>query len=523
MIYIEKSAKVETNVKGLEQNFKIAMNSKTFRLLSDTLYSDKIKAIIRELSCNAYDSHVEANNLKETFEVKLPTIIEQEFSIRDYGVGLSEDKLTSLYLTYGESTKDDPNNEISNQLVGCFGIGSKSPFAYVDMFNVGSYYNGELKVYTVFLDNGIPKCLKIHTSKTEEKNGLRISFAVQEKDIEQFKQKAIEVFKWFQIKPKINIELNYSKEEFYIDNKDYSFNINNSQRDIYALQGNILYPIDLNFVSRKDVPAGTIYLKFNIGEFSFAPSREALSYDEKTIKNIQDKLNNVKKDILDIIYKDISSSKTKVEFHKKYKTIYNKTFFDVNYMLTRGLYNFNNEQLKHYEVMYNSFLNGILNYKIFLYNEKDKNFKSLRVTKYMKQNKSSYLLYEKYNIIYNDLNIIDNNIIKKIATFFKDKKDFLLIDEPLKTIENIYDKSEYFVLSKLFNKEDLVTIKSNTKKRTNQIDGFSYYNEDFNLSKTFNDKKDYLVIYYSSKKAGYIDFSLENIFYSIHSNNLNHE
>jgi hypothetical protein len=77
------------------------------------------------------------------------------------------------------------------------------------MFNVGSYYNGELKVYTVFLDNGIPKCLKIHTSKTEEKNGLRISFAVQEKDIEQFKQKAIEVFEWFKIKPKINFWFNF--------------------------------------------------------------------------------------------------------------------------------------------------------------------------------------------------------------------------------------------------------------------------------------------------------------------------
>lgn len=518
MIYIEKSAKVETNVQGLEQNFKIAMNSKTFRLLSDTLYSDKIKAIIRELSCNAYDAHVEANNLKETFDVKLPTIIDQEFSIRDYGVGLSEEKLTSLYLTYGESTKDDPNNEISNQLVGCFGIGSKSPFAYVDMFNVGSYYNGELKVYTVFLDNGIPKCLKIHTSKTEEKNGLRISFAVQEKDIEQFKQKAIEVFEWFQIKPKINIELNYSKKEFYIDNKDYSFSIGNVQRGFYAIQGNILYPIDSSFVSRKDITSGAIYLKFDIGEFSFAPSREALSYDEKTIKNIQDKLDNVEKDILDTIYEDISSSKTKIEFHRKYRTLYHGTSFNINYMQTKGLYNFNNEQLKHYDIMYNSFLNDISNYKIFLYDEKEKIYRSVRVTKYMKQNKSSYLLYEKYNIIYNDLNITDNNIIKKIATFFKDKKDFLLIEEPLETIEKVYDKNEYLVLSKLFNKEDLLTIKSNTKNRINKIDGFSYYNEDFNLNKTFNDKKDYLVIYYSSKKAGYIDFTLENIFYSIHSN-----
>ena len=96
MIYIEKSAKVETNVQGLEQNFKIAMNSKTFRLLSDTLYSDKIKAIIRELSCNAYDSHVEANNLKETFEVKLPTLIEQEFSIKKV-----EKRTTSFFTSNG--------------------------------------------------------------------------------------------------------------------------------------------------------------------------------------------------------------------------------------------------------------------------------------------------------------------------------------------------------------------------------------------------------------------------------------
>ena len=187
-------------------------------------------------------------------------------------------------------------------------------------------------------------------------------------------------------------------------------------------------------------------------------------------------------------------------------------------MQTKGLYNFNNKQLKHYDIMFNSFLNDISNYKIFLYDEKEKIYRSVRVTRNIKQNKGMYLLSKKYNIVYNDLHIIDNTMIKKIANLFKDKKDFLLIEEPLETIEKVYDKNEYLVLSKLFNKEDLLTIKSNTKNRINKNDNISYFNEEFNLSKTFNNKKDYLVIYYSSKKAGYIEFTLENIFYSIHSN-----
>ena len=40
--------------------FTIRTSAKAFKVLSDNLYSDKITAVIRELSCNAYDSHVQA-------------------------------------------------------------------------------------------------------------------------------------------------------------------------------------------------------------------------------------------------------------------------------------------------------------------------------------------------------------------------------------------------------------------------------------------------------------------------------
>ena len=59
-------------------------------MFADKVYSHKERAIIRELSCNAHDSHVMAGTTHIPFEVHLPTQLEPYFSIRDYGTGLTE-------------------------------------------------------------------------------------------------------------------------------------------------------------------------------------------------------------------------------------------------------------------------------------------------------------------------------------------------------------------------------------------------------------------------------------------------
>lgn len=119
-----------SNVKETGQ-FRIRNSAKAFSILSSGLYANKIRAIIRELSCNAYDSHVAAGKSTEKFLVHLPNTFEPYFSIRDYGTGLSHDQVVNIYTTYFESTKT-----ASNEFIGALGLGSKSPFSYTDNFTV---------------------------------------------------------------------------------------------------------------------------------------------------------------------------------------------------------------------------------------------------------------------------------------------------------------------------------------------------------------------------------------------------
>lgn len=55
---------VETHSSGITSSsgFNIAQTSKMFKILSDSLYSDKIMAVIREISTNAQDAHIESGN-----------------------------------------------------------------------------------------------------------------------------------------------------------------------------------------------------------------------------------------------------------------------------------------------------------------------------------------------------------------------------------------------------------------------------------------------------------------------------
>jgi hypothetical protein len=91
--------------------FSIRATAKTFKTWSSDIYQHKVRAVIRELSCNAVDANI-LSGTDQNFRVHLPTHLEQWFSIRDYGHGLSVQEMKEVFIVFFASTKQETNDFI---------------------------------------------------------------------------------------------------------------------------------------------------------------------------------------------------------------------------------------------------------------------------------------------------------------------------------------------------------------------------------------------------------------------------
>src|SRR6266446_4754944 len=100
MIVAEKPLNVETSEDFKPTPFRIKASVKAFQILHANIYSNAVQSIIRELSCNAADSHIAAGKGDVPFTVHLPNNLESYFSVKDDGVGMSDEFVRTLYTTY---------------------------------------------------------------------------------------------------------------------------------------------------------------------------------------------------------------------------------------------------------------------------------------------------------------------------------------------------------------------------------------------------------------------------------------
>ena len=241
--------------------FKIQASAKAFEILSSNIYTNKVRAVIREYNCNAYDAHVAAGN-GEPWDVHLPTLLEPYFSVRDYGTGLSDQQVREIFTTYFHSTKTN-----SNDFVGALGLGSKSAFSLVDSFTVVSYYNGVKTDYCCYKDEyGEPQIATLASSDTDEPNGLEVSMSVEGRQ-DDFEDEAVNVFKYFDVLPNIN-----DKEvvKYILKSKGYykfvcdEGSFNTGYGSLYARMGNVAYKIPSDYKS--DLSG---FINFNIYQRKF--------------------------------------------------------------------------------------------------------------------------------------------------------------------------------------------------------------------------------------------------------------
>ena len=274
--------------------FRIRNSAKAFNILSSGLYANKIRAIVRELSCNAVDSHTAAGRSHVPFDVHLPNTIDPTFSIRDYGTGLTHEQVQSIYTTYFESTKTE-----SNAFIGALGLGSKSPFSYTDNFTVTAIKDGTRGVYSAFINGeGVPSIVLMHSEPTDQPAGVEVKFAVDSRyDFYKFEDEARHVYTYFALRPVVSggdgdfkfRDVEY-KEKNIIPGVHYT-----DSRSSRAVMGNIAYPID---VPNAESALGDLHkilncgleMHFDIGELDFQASREGLSYIPQTINAIKSKL-----------------------------------------------------------------------------------------------------------------------------------------------------------------------------------------------------------------------------------------
>ena len=267
-------------------------------MMSDYIYTNKERAILREISVNAHDATVRAGNQHIPIEVRIPTQLDNTVSFRDSGFGLCEADIRSLFCGIGISDKRDSDTE-----TGCFGVGTLSPYSLCDSFTVTSYHEDHVTDYLCYRDESRKPQVSKLTQRSRNKDdhddrtGLLISMTVKDK-VHEFRTEARHVFKHWQgttvdlSADDIIEDINESKSKIVVESDEYTL-YQGGYRDLTAFQGNICYEIpDFDWDSiGEDLPI-TSYQCDRLANLSgilkFCVKEDALRFDvsrEKLEKN----------------------------------------------------------------------------------------------------------------------------------------------------------------------------------------------------------------------------------------------
>lgn len=309
-----------------------------FNILRNSTYTDKIGSPMREYIANALDEHQKLGKSDVPVEVTFPTAFSNEFRVRDFGAGLSDEDVVQFFANYGASDKRE-----SNDLIGAFGIGCKSAFAYSDSFTIVSYKDGVKTTFNMYIDEtDIGSIAKLTSTKTKEENGIEIIIPVKPQDVNTFVTRGFELMKYFKTKPLIkgvSYVPDFKREASPVSGKDWRYFGDN--RGSIVIQGQIGYPVDpyqlgtINYNTRPAV-AGEIdkweysllssglEIEVPIGEVEVTASRESLQMSEKTIKAVRKRLAEIRAEIVDLVSETFKSAKTLVEAKTAYYNFFQK-------------------------------------------------------------------------------------------------------------------------------------------------------------------------------------------------------
>lgn len=316
---------VESSGGMKEEFFSIEDQGMIFEILRNKMYSDPIRAICREISCNARDAHREVGTPEKPIQITLPNDLEPFYKVKDWGPGISPDRMVNIFIRYTASTK-----RADNLQTGGFGLGAKTPFSYSDTFTILTVHNGIEYNYACFIDETkVGKLALFSSSPTDKENGTELIIPVDKYyDYASFKQATYASTKHWDVKPIFKGgTVEYKNEESILSGEGWSIHDEGWNRDTKIIIDGIEYPIDRDEL-RKFADKGLlehctsqIRLYFNVGELTLAANREQVYLDDKTKSAIATRILDMKHAIKSEVETKIKSIpnlwEAQIFFHKE--------------------------------------------------------------------------------------------------------------------------------------------------------------------------------------------------------------
>lgn len=259
-------------------------------ILSKQMYKDKFGSIVREIGSNSDDSHIEAG-------VNKPIIVEYRHIEGEYylcfideGMGISPSRWKDSFSKYLKSTKSKDNNQ-----TGGFGLGSKSPFSYTDIYYVDTIYERVKYNYIMYKDeNGYPHEECLNKTETTKHNGTELRFIVEggywSNDYHEFKEAIVEQLTYFENVYVKNIH-GFNNEFQIYKGKYFKYRLDTQLTEMHIAFGKVKYPIEWKRLGMNqiNIPVG---ITIPIGSVDVIRSREGLQYTDKTKEEVKKAIEN---------------------------------------------------------------------------------------------------------------------------------------------------------------------------------------------------------------------------------------
>lgn len=325
---------------GKERMFSIDdSNDVIFSILRDKMYSNKIGAVCREVASNSRDANREAGLATMNSEIEF-TDSDAMYGLgdtcivfRDFGIGITPDRMENVFMKYAASTKRSSNSQ-----TGGFGLGAKTPFAYTDSFIIKTVCDVDGKrmeyVYNAIIDKtGKGKMIDLSEAETTANTGTEIIIPVlTNEDRYNFEKECYYATMFWGTVNYINFNSEVEELNVVVQGEGFrvvkNLNSTSFNSNYIGLLDGIPYPIYPTVHQRGLDSNFRILMDIDFSKVTINANRESIQNDKETIDYVDAQVKKVNSQLEKIVEEYLADNTDLKEAVKKHLILNKKRSFN---------------------------------------------------------------------------------------------------------------------------------------------------------------------------------------------------